>query len=87
MVVIFLAVTSIYAYYKIGSFLLIALTAAVFVVNKIARYQMDHDRRKKRLPSDKIAPYATDINIITFLILVVTFVHSMYRMLTFGVPT
>ncbi len=85
MVVVFLALTSIYAYYKVGSFALLGLTAAVFVINKAARYKMDHDRKKKALPSDKVDPYSTDINIITFLILVAIFIHSMYRMLTFGV--
>ncbi|MGE4497519.1 MAG: hypothetical protein AB7E48_06525 [Deferribacterales bacterium] len=85
MVVVFLAVTSIYAYYKTGSFVLLGLTVLVFAINKAARFKMDHDRKKKALPSDKIDPYSTDINIITFLILVVIFIHSMYRMLTFGV--
>ncbi|QAR32838.1 hypothetical protein EP073_05300 [Geovibrio thiophilus] len=85
MVVVFLTLTSVYAYYKADSFALIGFTAAVFIINKVARYKMDHDRKKKALPSDKVDPYSTDINIITFLILVVIFIHSMYRMLTFGV--
>jgi hypothetical protein len=84
MVVIFLAVVSSYAYYKTGSFILLALTIIAFIINKIARYRMDHDRNVQGKSSEKVDIVATDVNIITFLILLVLFVYGSYKALTFG---
>lgn len=81
MVVIFLALTSIYAFYKIDAHLMIAVTLVVFIVNKAAKFKMDHDRKVKKLSIYKVDVIATDINIVTFLIHVIIFIYGMYKML------